>query len=201
MTADRGYELDDLIVTDSKGNELKLTDKGSGKYTFKMPGRKVTVEAVFVPVEIEDVPVPVETPCDGGASCLSRAFPDLDPTAWYHLAMDFVIGNGLMGGYGTGLFGPNDNLSRAELAQILYNMEGRPAVTGESVFEDVADGAWYTDAILWASANGIVEGNGSDRFCPDNPIAREELAGHAVPLRGLQGHDGRHAGREPVGLF
>ena len=176
VTADRGYELDDLIVTDSKGNELKLTDKGSGKYTFKMPGRKVTVEAVFVPVEIEDVPVPVETPCDGGASCLSRAFPDLDPTAWYHLAVDFVIGNGLMGGYGTGLFGPNDNLSRAELAQILYNMEGRPAVTGESVFEDVADGAWYTDAILWASANGIVEGNGSDRFCPDNPIAREELA-------------------------
>lgn len=183
VTADRGYELGDLVVTDSRGNELKLTDKGDGKYTFKMPGRRVTVEAVFVPVEIEDVPgetedvpAPVETPCDGGARCPSRAFPDLDPTAWYHLAVDFVIENGLMGGYDTGLFGPNDNLSRAELAQILYNMEGRPAVTGESVFEDVADGAWYTDAILWASANGIVEGNGNNRFCPDNPIVREELA-------------------------
>lgn len=122
---DEGYALSALTVTDSRGNELKLADKGDGRYTFKMPSSKVTV---------------------------------------------------MMSGYGNGIFGPNNNLSRAQLCQILYNKEGRPAVTYTNIFTDVAEVAWYFDAVTWAAANGIVEGYGNSLFGLDDPITREQLA-------------------------
>ena len=74
------------------------------------------------------------------------------------------------------MFGPNDNLSRAQLAQILYNKEGKPLVTSGSVFTDVADGQWYASAITWAAAHGIVSGCGNGRFGPNDNITREQLA-------------------------
>ena len=163
--------LDGLTVTDTKGNELKLTARGDGKYAFTMPGRKVTVKAVFVPAhEGED------KPCGGGIDCPSRAFTDINVEAWYHESVDYAIRAGLMGGYGDGRFGPDDNLIRAELTQILYNYAERPDVTGESAFSDVQGGAWYADAITWAAANGIVNGYGDDLFGPEDNITREQLA-------------------------
>jgi len=163
VTPDSGYVLDTLTVTNAKGSVLKLTGKGSGKYTFTMPGGKVSVEARFVLAgETHD--------------CPSLAFADLNTSAWYHEAVDYVLSQGVMGGYGAGRFGPNEKLSRAQLAQLLYNLAGRPAVTGASPFTDVADGAWCADAVIWASANNIVSGYGDGRFAPDAPITREQLA-------------------------
>ncbi|MDE6455794.1 MAG: S-layer homology domain-containing protein, partial [Dysosmobacter sp.] len=134
VTPDSGYVLDTLTVTDSRGNEIKLTAQGDGKYTFTMPSRAVTVKATFAPL-----PADTEKPCDGGADCPSRGFTDLGTVGtWYHEAVDYVLRNDLMGGYGNGLFGPNDTLTRAQFAQILYNKEGRPAVTGGGIFTDVA---------------------------------------------------------------
>ena len=172
VTPDSGYVLDTLTVTDSRGNELKLTIQGGGKYTFTMPSRAVTVRATFAPL-----PADVEQPCDGGADCPSHGFTDLGTVGtWYHEAVDYVLRNGLMNGYSNTMFGPNDNLSRAQLAQILYNKEGKPLVTSGSVFTDVADGQWYAPAITWAAANGIVGGYGNGRFGPDDNITREQLA-------------------------
>lgn len=162
VTPDDGYELDTLTVTDSRGNELKLTDKGNGKYAFQMPASKVTVEAAFTAVRT-------------GHDCPSRAFTDLNVTAWYHEAVDFVLTNGMMGGYGNGSFGPNAPLSRAQLCQILYNAEGKPAI-GPSSFTDVAADAWCSNAVAWANANGIVTGYGDGYFGPNNPITRQQLA-------------------------
>ena len=71
--------------------------------------------------------------------------------------------------------GPDDNLSRAQLAQILYNKEGRPSVTGGSPFTDVPDGRWYTPPVTWAAASGIVNGYGNGQFGPDDSITREQL--------------------------
>ncbi len=72
-----------------------------------------------------------------------------------------------MNNYGGGLFVPNKNLSRTQLAQILYNHAGRPAITGASPFTDVADGVWYTNVILrWAVENGILNGDGDGRLNP-----------------------------------
>ena len=81
-----------------------------------------------------------------------------------------------MGGYGNGLFGPNDTLTRAQFAQILYNKEGRPAVTGGGIFTDVAPGAWCAPAITWAAERGIVGGYGNGMFGPNDNITREQLA-------------------------
>ncbi len=66
---------------------------------------------------------------------------------WHHEAVDYVLRNGLINGYGGGLFVSNENLSRAQLAQILYNHAGQPAITDANPFTGVADGVWYTDAI------------------------------------------------------
>lgn len=170
VTPDEGYELEKLTVTDSKGSEVKLTDKGNGKYTFDMPNTKVEIRAVFRKI------APVWENCPGGVDCPAYSYRDVNTSAWYHEAVDYVLVNGLMSGYGNGVFGPNDHLSRAQLCQILYNKEGRPAVTGSSVFTDVAGTAWYADAVIWANANGIVGGYGGGVFGPDDPITREQLA-------------------------
>lgn len=108
----------------------------------------------------------------------SRAatFTDIDLNEWYMSAAEYITSKELMNGVGGSAFAPNSELSRAMLTQILYNMEGRPAVTGSSEFSDVADGEWYTDAVIWASANGIVGGYGDGRFGPNDPVTREQMA-------------------------
>lgn len=180
VTPDEGYELDDLTVADSRGNELALTDKGNGRYTFRMPSGRVTVEAVFTAVE-------------SGHECLSLAFTDLDVTAWYHEAVDYALENGLMGGYGSGLFAPNKSLSRAMLCQILYNLEDRPAA-GQNAFDDVAADAWCAGAVAWANANGIVGGYGDGCFGPSDPITREQLAAILWRYARYKGYDTAQGG-------
>lgn len=83
---------------------------------------------------------------------------------------------GLMSGYEDGRFGPNDTLSRAQLAQILFNREDRPVVNYLLDFSDVAGEAWYIEAIRWATCQGIVAGYGDGLFGPNDPITREQLA-------------------------
>lgn len=183
VTPDEGYALDKLTVTDAAGRELKLTDKGDGKYSFTMPGSKVIVEAIFAAIS------PDYAACDGGADCPLWDFTDLNVNAWYHDGVHFCIDEGLMEGYGNGLFGPNDTLSRAQLCQIVYNMEGQPAVTGGSVFDDVVDGAWYADAVTWAAENGIVGGYGNGKYGPDDPITREQLAAILWRYAKYKGYD------------
>ena len=180
---DEGYELDTLTVTDSKGNELALTDAGGGKYTFTMPGTNVKIEVSFRKA------VPIWESCTGGAECPAHLFTDVNTSAWYHEAVDYVLVNGLMSGYGNGVFGPNDNLSRAQLCQILYNKEGRPAVTGSSAFADIADGAWYADAVTWAAKSGIVGGYGNGLFGPEDNITREQLAAILYRYAQTKGYD------------
>ncbi len=103
-------------------------------------------------------------------------FSDVAGDAWYYDAVRYASENGLMGGYGNGMFGPNDNLSRAQFAQILFNKEGRPVVNYLLRYNDVADGAWYTEAIRWATSRGIVGGYGNGMFGPNDNITREQLA-------------------------
>ena len=177
---DDGYKLDKITVTDSQGKAAELTEKG-GKYTFKMPARSVTVKAEFAPAQAATPsPSPSDSPSPSPSMSPSpkpwkNPFPDVKDAGWYIEAIEFVSVNGLMTGYSNGKFGPNDNLSRAQFAQILYNKEGRP-VTGESRFSDVKDGMWYACAVSWAAEKGVVSGVGGGRFAPDRPITRQDLA-------------------------
>ncbi|MBR5791567.1 MAG: S-layer homology domain-containing protein, partial [Ruminiclostridium sp.] len=95
---------------------------------------------------------------------------------WAEKAITFVYEKGLMTGTKEDTFSPETELSRAMLVTILYRMEGEPAVIAQNTFSDVTDGTWYTNAVIWASQNGIVNGVGKDRFAPDRDITREQMA-------------------------
>ena len=97
-----------------------------------------------------------------------------------------------MNGTGRTLFEPNGKLTRAMLVQILYNMEGKPAVIGTVSFKDVPDGAWYQDALAWAAANEIVLGYSDGTFHPGDPISREQLAAILFRYHGYKGRDISH---------
>lgn len=156
---DEGYELDKLVVTDRSGKELALTDKGDNKFTFVMPSSTVIVNASFRPVE----------------TTWSNPFADVSEDNWYYDAVAFAMEKGIMSGYSTDTFAPNDNLSRAMLAQILYNLEEKPSARTDIRFTDVSGDAWYSDAVLWAAENGIAQGY-DGHFDPEAPITREQVA-------------------------
>ena len=170
VTPAEGYELEQLTVTADKGDNPTTTDMGNGKYTFTMPDANVDIKAVFRKITL------TWENCPGGAECPLNAFSDVNPAAWYHDGVHFCLDNGMMIGYGEGIFGPSNDLSRAMLVQILYNYEGHPAVSGDSAFTDVAKTSWYFDAVTWAAAQGIVDGYGNGKFGPNDPITREQLA-------------------------
>lgn len=103
-------------------------------------------------------------------------FTDVAKNAWYADAVRFVTESRLMNGYGDGKFGPEDVLGRAQLAQILYNREGRPTSPNGSGFPDVANGTWYINAITWAASQKIINGFEDGTFRPEISITREQLA-------------------------
>ena len=90
--------------------------------------------------------------------------------------MAYALRKGIMNGMGDGFFGPNIPTSRAMIVTMLYRMEKEPAVTGALSFRDVPGGQWYTDAIRWATANGIVNGYSDTAFGPNDNVSREQLA-------------------------
>ena len=167
---DAGYELDTLTVTDKDGDTVKVTYKSANKYTFTMPGSKVTIEATFAEIS-EDLP-----------------FTDVAESAWYADAVRFVYENELMTGVTTTTFGPNVTTSRAMLATILYRLEGEPSV-GSSDFTDVESGMYYTEAVAWASSKGIVTGYGDGTFLPNKAITREEMAAMLYRYASYKGYD------------
>ena len=181
---DAGYTLDTLTVTDGQGNELNLTEKGDGKYTFQMPSSDVTVTAAFVKGEAQEPDV--EQPGD------SR-FTDVAEDAWYYDAVSYAVDNGFMAGVGEGTFAPDATLTRAQLSQMLYALEGAPEVTGSAGFTDVAGNAWYAKAVNWAAEQKLVSGYGDGTFGPDDALTREQLCailrayarGKSVDVSGL----------------
>lgn len=157
-----GYELDELVVTDSRGNEIDLDARSATRFTFTMPSGKVTVEASFIR--------------EGGQTQIPQTtFADVPASAWYYDAVEYVYENGLMSGVSGGRFAPDDTLTRAMLVQTLYAMEGRPAAASAG-FADVASGDWYASAVNWAAANGVVSGVSETGFGPNNALTREQLA-------------------------
>ena len=153
---DSGYQLDDLTVIDKNGNELKLTDKGNGKYTFTMPASKVEVNATFVK-EVETSP-----------------FSDVSTNAYYYEAVKWAQEKGITGGIGNGLFGPNQPCTRAQIVTFLWRAAGSPEPKAMSSFTDIPADSYYAKAVAWAVENGITTGTGDGRFSPDATCTRAQ---------------------------
>ena len=153
---DDGFKLDDLTVTDKNGKELKLTDKGNGKYTFTMPAGKVEINAAFVK-EVETSP-----------------FSDVSTSAYYYEAVKWAQEKGITGGIGNGLFGPNQPCTRAQIVTFLWRAAGSPEPKAMSSFADVSTDAYYAKAVAWAVENGITTGTGDDKFSPDATCTRAQ---------------------------
>ena len=152
---DDGFKLDDLTVTDKNGKELKLTDKGNGKYTFTMPASKVEVNATFVK-EVEISP-----------------FSDVSTSAYYYEAVKWAQEKGITGGIGNGLFGPNQPCTRAQIVTFLWRAAGSPAPKGTvKVPSDVLPGSYCYDAVAWALENGITNGLADGTFGVNNTCTR-----------------------------
>ena len=109
-------------------------------------------------------------------NCPSAVFTDVQGgDHWAHEGIDYCIANGLMSGIGNDLFGPKLTTTRAQIVQILYNLEGEPKVSGKTPFTDLTQD-WYQDAVLWAYQTGVVAGTSSTTFEPDLPVTREQIA-------------------------
>lgn len=120
---------------------------------------------------------PTAVPCPGGEACPGHKFTDMPSTAnWAHNGIDFVVAHKLFAGTSDTTFEPNTELTRAMIVEILYCLEGEPAVEAENPFTDVSSDAWYTKAVLWAASNNIVAGIGNGRFDPNGTATREQAA-------------------------
>ena len=154
---DSGYVLGSLTVTDSKGNELTLTDKGNGKYTFVMPAGKVEVKASFAK-EIETSP-----------------FADVATDAYYYEAVKWAVGKGITTGVGNDLFAPEQPCTRAQIVTFLWRAAGSPEPKGTaSGMTDVVSGSYYEKAVAWAIENGVTTGTTATTFSPDATCTRAQ---------------------------
>ena len=159
---DSGYQLDDLTVTDKNGKELKLTDKGNGKYTFTMPASKVTVTPTFVKIAQQPT---------------GKTFVDVAKSDWFADAVAYVTDKGLMNGTGSDTFSPNASTTRGMLMTILARYAG----------EDTTGGAtWYEKGMNWAKAKGVSDGTN-----PNADITREQLVTMLYRYAGSPKADGK----------
>lgn len=162
LSPDKGYKLDKITVTDASGKEIATTKKSDTSYTFTMPASAVTVKVAYV----KDDAAVVEP---------TTGFNDVADKDWFADAVKYVADKGMMNGTSKTTFGPNDSTTRGMIVTVLYRLENEPSAAAAS-FNDVVSGQYYTDAVAWANANGIVTGYGNGKFGPNDVVTREQLA-------------------------
>ena len=154
VTPDDGYELAELIVTDSRGNALVLTEKSGGRFTFQMPADPVEIAVSFRKIV--------------------NPFTDVSTGDYYYEAILWAVANGVTNGTSAAAFSPDAPVSRAQLVTFLWRAHGSPRATGENPFTDVSTGDYYYEAVLWAVANGVTNGTSATTFSPDAAVTRAQ---------------------------
>ena len=167
---EKGYTTHTCACGDSYMDSYVLPlghDWGSGKVT-KEPTATENGIKTYICARCGEIKTEV-IPAGGG-------FTDVPgEDNWAHAGIDYCVANGLMSGVGGNLFAPKMTTTRAQIVQILYNLEGEPRVYGSTPFTDLTND-WYKDAILWAYQTGVVAGTSSTTFDPDLPVTREQIA-------------------------
>ena len=161
-TPDKGYEVDDIVAKDAKGNKLTLKDNGDGTYTFTMPASKVTIEATFAEKQADEPVAP------------EKLFADVSADDYYYEAVKWASENGVTGGIGENLFGAKLPCTRAQIVTFLWRAAGSPEPKGMSGFVDVSADAYYAKAVAWAVEQGIASGTSATTFSPDAVCTRAQ---------------------------
>lgn len=166
--------------------DLRTSEPGKVSFAWASYEAQNGAELFEVTLRIQDteqpaLPLTISLPEQGRSETLLITIPytfrDVaDDTVWYYPYVYAAYYAGLMNGVGDDLFDPNGTLTRGAMATLLYRMAGTPQVTGSSPFSDVASGRYYTDAVIWAAQNQLVNGYGNGTFGPANPVTREQAA-------------------------
>ena len=186
--------LEDGLTATMSGSERSITlkdgtnDGDSNSISLIINGQKI---------EIKDGKTETFTytpPTGGGTPSEPEepTWPFTDVTEgddWFYDAVAYVYENGIMAGTDETTFEPYMELDRAQAAQLFYNLEGKPAVTGDSTFTDVTSGHWAVDAITWAAQNDIVAGIGGGLYDPDSNVTREQFAVMLYKYARFKGYD------------
>lgn len=178
LEPNEGQKVDAVAVTDAEGNKVEVKPGAQeNEYTFVMPDSAVTVSATFA--------------CDGGESCPTHGYPDVDQSAWYHSAVDWATENGIMTGYGngTGDFGPTNPVERAQMAVVLWRLAGEPKADVSSLPSDCDKDAWYAEAVAWVLESGIFHGYNSEAFGPADNLTREQAVTVLMNAAKVAGED------------
>lgn len=135
-------------------------------------------------------------------------FSDVKETDWFFQSVQYVCAHGIMNGSSGNSFAPQDKTTRGMIVTMLYRYDGSPVVSGQCPFGDVAAGKYYRKAVIWAAENQIVGGLGGDRFGPDEPVTREQLAAILYRYANYKGYDtqrsvelAKFADRDDVGSY
>ncbi len=159
------------FATDVVTADITLYAKWTENSTNDDPPTPPSKPDPIAPVTpVKPVPAPDEP------AVTVEQFTDVKPDAWYYGAVKYAVDNGLFYGASDTAFSPNDDMSRGMLAAVLYRLAKEPGTTAENLFNDVADGRYYSEAIAWAAENKIVAGYGNNRFGPEDSVTRQQLA-------------------------
>ena len=155
---DKGYEVDEVIVTDKDGDSIRVKDRGDGEYTFTMPDSKVTVEVTFVETGDE------------------LSFVDVAKSDYYYDAVKWAVDNGVTTGVTDTIFAPGNPCTRAQTVTFLWRAAGMPqAANRVNPFTDVSVNDYYYEAVLWAVENGITGGTTATTFSPNATCTRAQV--------------------------
>lgn len=194
-----GYYADGLTATDRWGDRLDVYYEGNDWYTFTMPASNVWLDPIFISnyvytpsyntytPPVNNTPTVPESNNRPSYNSGTAYYRDVPANAWYYSAVQYAYRYNLMSGTSNGVFSPNQTTNRAMVVTMLYNMAGRPSVSGGR-FDDVASDAWYADAVVWAAKNGITSGYGGF-FRPGEAVTREQMALMLYNYAKLQGCD------------
>ncbi len=168
---EEGYLPEEITVADSAGNPVETAVAGEGRYTFLMPAADVTVTVTYA-----DQAAVRARECDR-EECPLKEFTDVNLKGWYHDALHFALLRKLMAGLGDGLFAPNGVSTRAMAVTVLWRLAGSPTVNAPMMFTDVPEERWFTEAIRWGGAEGVISGyKDTTRFGPNDLLTRQDMA-------------------------
>ena len=212
VTSDQSVTVDAKVASASDVTAANVTVGGGALTAVKDAASKLAVETNVGTLTINGDALEAiadnatvgstVTDNDGDRITLTdkdTGYSDVSASAWYADAVAYVTDNGMMQG-NAGRFMPNDNLDRAMMAQILYNLEDNPAVSGGSAFGDVGSGSWYADAVAWASANSVITGYDNGNYGPNDSITREQMALMLYRYAALKGYDTTQSGAGLTGF-